>query len=191
MRIIAKSCSLRWLVLSSFLFSSVQLCLLAFLVVLLVEDLKFDLVTAGTVVPAVQVRGAIGRVLWGAVADKLRDGIAVLLGLAVIMAISSLTITLFAVELPRELALVPFLSLGLSAVGWNGVYLSEVARLSYPHPVGATTGAATFFTFAGVVGGPPVFALCHGAFGGYTQTYGLLAFMALAAGVMINMARKR
>jgi len=69
------SAQLRWLALSSFCFSAVQLCVVAFLVALLVEDLGFDLVAAGAMLAVVQVAGAGGRVLWGLVADLLRDGL--------------------------------------------------------------------------------------------------------------------
>src|SRR5215203_2414383 len=55
---------LRWLALSSFCFSAVQLCLVAFLVALLVEELGLGLVLAGAVLATVQVAGAGGRVLW-------------------------------------------------------------------------------------------------------------------------------
>src|SRR6266566_3794722 len=69
-RTLAKNPALFWLASASFCFAAIQLCLLAFLVVLLVEELGFDLVTAGAILAAVQVGGALGRVLWGMLADR-------------------------------------------------------------------------------------------------------------------------
>jgi hypothetical protein len=40
---------------------------------------------------------------------------------------------------------------GATAIGWNGVMLSEVARLAPAHRVGAITGAFGFVTFGGVM----------------------------------------
>lgn len=190
-RTVARSGSLRWLALASVCFSAVQLCVVAFLVALLVEDLGFDLVSAGAVLAAVQVSGAVGRVFWGVVADRLRDGSAVLFGLAATMAVASGVVALFLAALPISWAVALFLLLGLSAVGWNGVYLSEIARLSPPQAVGATTGAAMFFTFTGVVFGPAIFSMLHDVLGSYVRSYGFLAGISIAAAVMVLAVRSR
>jgi predicted MFS family arabinose efflux permease len=190
LRRVFASAQLRWLVLASFCFSAVQLCVVAFLVALLVEDLGFDLVLAGAVLAAVQVGGAVGRVLWGLAADLLRDGLAVLLGLAVIMLVAAAVVAA-APALPLGVTLAAFVVLGLTAVGWNGVYLSEVARLSPEQGVSATTGAAMFVTFTGVVVGPALFSALHRPMHSYTAAYALLVAISLAAAVMIAAVRFR
>jgi predicted MFS family arabinose efflux permease len=191
MKTLAKSRQLLWLSLSSFCFSGVQLCIISFLVALLVEELGFDLVTAGIFLAATQVSGAFGRVFWGAVADKFKNGLSVLMGIALITAVASV-IMLFAVpEWPYYLALPVYLMLGFTAVGWNGVYLSEVARQSGTLPVSATTGAAMFFTFAGVVVGPSTLSLLHGFWGSYIQSYGFLVVVSLLGGVLVAISRPR
>ena len=184
------SAQLRWLALSSFCFSAVQLCVVAFLVALLVEDLGFDLVAAGAMLAVVQVAGAGGRVLWGLVADLLRDGLAVLLALAVVMTVAAVVVVL-APTLPLGVTLGAFVVLGLTAVAWNGVYLSEVARLSPAQGVSATTGAAMFVTFTGVLFGPTLFSALHGPVRTYTAAYALLVAISLAAAAMIAAIRFR
>jgi predicted MFS family arabinose efflux permease len=188
LRVVAQSRKLLWLSLSSFCFAAVQLCVIAFLVALLVEDLGFSLVKAGSILAAAQTCGALGRVLWGVVADRLRDGMRVLFGLGLLMSAASLAALLFVPAWPAYLVPVPFLILGLSAAGWNGVYLSEVARHSPAHAISATTGAAMFFTFAGVVICPPVFSILHGILGSYILCYGPLAALSLAGALMIRAA---
>ena len=47
--------------------------------------------------------------------------------------------------------------LGLTAVGWNGLYLSEVARIAPKGEASRATGGALFVTFFGVVAAPPIF----------------------------------
>ena len=43
---------------------------------------------------------------------------------------------------------------GASAVGWDGVYLAEVARQAPPSQASVVTGGTLFITFRGVVLGP-------------------------------------
>jgi MFS family permease len=140
---------------------------------------------------AVQVLGATGRVLWGLVADRVRDGLGVLFGLALLMAAAAFIVTQLSPGWPLPAIAAVFLVLGLSAVGWNGVYLSEIARLSPAHAVGSITGAAMFVTFMGVFVGPGLFSALHGFLGSYARSYGLLVGLALAAAALLAAVRWR
>ena len=188
-RTLGKNPALLWLSSASFCFAAIQLCLLAFLVVLLVEELGFDLVAAGAILAAVQVVGALGRILWGMLADRLRNGLAVLFGLALLMATASAAVIGLSTAWPGFLVIAVFQVLGISAVGWNGVFLSEIARLSPPRAIGSTTGAAMFVTFMGVVAGPPLFSGFHAMLRSYAWSYSLLVIFALAAAVLIRAAQ--
>jgi hypothetical protein len=46
---------------------------------------------------------------------------------------------------------------GATAIGWNGVYLSEVVRIAPPDKAGAATGASPAMTYTGVVALPILF----------------------------------
>jgi MFS family permease len=111
----------------------------------------------------------------------------VLLGLALLMALSSAAVVGLSPAWPKFLIIAVFQVLGISAVGWNGVFLSEIARLSPPRAVGLTTGAAMFVTFMGVVAGPPVFSALLRS---YAWSYALLVVLALIAAVLIRAAQK-
>jgi predicted MFS family arabinose efflux permease len=189
-RTVAKNPALLWLASASFCFAAIQLCLLAFLVVLLVDELGFDLIAAGAILAAVQVIGALGRILWGIVADRLRNGLAVLLGLALMMAAAAAAVIGISPAWPGFLVVAVFQVLGISAVGWNGVFLSEIARLSPPRAIGSTTGAAMFVTFMGVVAGPPLFSGLHAVLRSYAWSYALLVVFALAAAGLIRAAQR-
>jgi hypothetical protein len=64
---------------------------------------------------------------------------------------------------------------GATAIGWNGVYLATVAR-SVPHADAATaTAGSLFFTYLGVVVGPPLFGAVGSAFGSLGAAFALLA----------------
>ena len=51
------------------------------------------------------------------------------------------------------------MAFGATAVGWNGVFLAEIARLAPPGRISDATGGSAFFTFLGVVVTPPLFHL--------------------------------
>jgi MFS family permease len=183
--------ALRWLALSSLCFSGLQLCVVAFLVALLVEDMHYDIVTAGVILGLVQIAGALGRVLWGFVADLVRDGLGVLLGLGLVMATGAAVVAFGGAGLPAWITIGVFLVLGLTAVGWNGIFMSEVARLSPAQSVGATTGATLFFTFTGILVGPTLFSSAHTIIGSYAGSYMLLVGMALLSVGMLGLVWRR
>ena len=79
---------------------------------------------------------------------------------------------------------------GATAIGWNGVMLSEVARLAPSNRVGAITGAFGFVTFGGVMGGPPVFALISAVTGDYRYGFASFGSLAIGSGVWL-LARRR
>jgi hypothetical protein len=74
---------------------------------------------------------------------------------------------------------------GATAVGWNGVFLAEIARLAPRDRVSDATGGSAFFTFLGVVVTPPLFHLVLGATSSYGLTYALFGLPALAAGLRL------
>ncbi|HEY0525583.1 MAG TPA: MFS transporter [Stellaceae bacterium] len=185
LRTVRRDPALLRLALSSFFFSAIQLCVIAFLVVLLVQEVGLDLVAAGMILAAVQIAGAVGRLLWGWIADRIGDGLAVLLGLAVVMAGGSAAVIAFSPSWPLPAIGLVFVVLGLSAVGWNGVYLSEIARLSPARAVSSLTGAAMFITFSGVVISPVLFSALHAVLGSYTRSYGLLVLFGLVGAALV------
>lgn len=190
LRTVVRERPIRLLALSSLCFSSVQFCAVAFLVTLLVEEVKLDLVTAGIVLAAVQVAGVTGRIVLGVIADRT-GGLTALLAIALIMAAASALVVTVSPAWPLPFVAALFVVLGLSAVGWNGVFLSEIARLSPSGEVGTITGAALFVTFSGVVIGPAVFATIHRFVHLYTLSYAMLVPVALTGALLVHSVRRR
>lgn len=190
LKALGRSAPLRRLSLAAFCFSGVQLCLMGFLVVLLVAELGVGLITAGIVLAAVQAAGVGGRVLWGLVADRIGDGLLVLVGLAALMVAGSAAMMALSAGAPLPAVVAASLVLGVSAIGWNGVFLAEIARLSPPGRIGAVTGGAMFVTFMGVMVAPTLFALLHDALGSYTRSYGLLVALGLGGAALVAGARR-
>ncbi len=155
----------------SFVFSIAHLSLTTYLVTYLNEGLAYGLVAAGLALSVAQLGGVAGRILWGWVADRGMGARRMLALLAAMMALSSGATALLSPSLPQWLVLGVLVVFGASAVGWNGVYLAEVARQAPPGLAGVATGGTLAFTFFGVVLGPPVFGALSAWFGTYRAGY--------------------
>jgi MFS family permease len=181
---------LRWLSVSAFCFAAMQLCLTTFAVALLVEDLGFGLIAAGGMLSAIQAAGFVGRIAWGWLADRLHNGLLVLLGIACVTTAGALATSALSAGADSRVALAILAGFGFAAIGWNGVFLAEVARGSPPLSIGSATGAALVFTFAGVLAGPPAFTLVHGLIGAFTTTFGAMAALPAAGALLLLLARR-
>ena len=185
LRIVAQEPALRRLAAASFLFSAVQLCLVTFLVTYLTRGLGMSLVQAGLMLAVAQTAGVVGRVVWGALADKCGRPLLVLAGLGGGMALGALAMALLAPNWPLLLTAVVSAVFGATAIGWNGVYLAEVARQAPLGQAVEATGGTLFFTFFGVLVGPPLFALVVENGGSYALAFGLLAVPTIACGAIL------
>ena len=74
---------------------------------------------------------------------------------------------------------------GAVAIGWNGVYLAEVARVAKPEFAGMATGGSLFFTFAGILIGLPAFSLLVEESGSYPLGFGIIAVATFVCGIVL------
>lgn len=182
---------LRYLAFTALTLSAVQLALMTFAVTMLVEDVKLDLVTAGTGLAVLQVAGVVGRLGWGIVADRFGDGLRTLLMaqcLAVVGALATATLG-DGSSLPVVYGVL-FL-FGVSAIGWNGVFMAEIARIAPEGRIGSATGGVLVPTFVGVIIGPVLFTGVHEMLGTYTTTFAALSALTLVGIVLIFKLRAR
>jgi len=176
----------------SFMFSMVQLCLTTYLVTFLHEDLSYGLVAAGLALSVTQFGGIGGRVVWGYVADRWLGARRMLLLLASMMATGALASAFLTPDTPHGVVIAILVGFGASAIGWNGVYLAEVARRAPPGMASMATGGTLAFTFLGVVVGPPLFGALSGLFGTYRAGFvGLMVMASLSGAVLYWSQRAR
>ncbi|NYT37656.1 MFS transporter [Allopusillimonas soli] len=178
LRLVFSRRSLAVLAAVSFLFSITQLSLTTYLATFLHEDMSMDLVAAGFILAAAQVAGVAGRLLWGYVSDRFAGPVNTLALLALLILICAAAIPWLSTDNPWLMWLV-LAVFGSCAVGWNGVYLAEVARQAPPGQAGIATGGALSMTFLGVVVGPPLFGLIATTVHSYGLAYASLAVPAL------------
>lgn len=169
----------------SFFYSALQVSLMSFLVVYLTEALGWSLVAAGFALSLATVGGITGRILWGAVSDHFVRP-RVLLGLLGLAAgACSVATALYPAAGPATPLLILSGVFGLTAIGWNGVQLAEVARQSPPGEAGAITGASAFVAFSGVVIGPPLFGLIAATTGAYQASFVSIGLAILLCGAIV------
>ena len=179
--------ALRRTVLASAVFSMGQFCFTAFFVTFVMQRAGFDLADAGSLFSVGFLAGIAARIGWGWVADATSSR-AALAVLGVAMAATALIAT--ALDPGWSWLAVAALSaaFGATAVGWNGVYLAEVARLAPGGDVGTATGGAMFFTLTGSAFGPALFGAVAGAFG-YSAAFVLMAVVTGAAGLWLALGK--
>jgi MFS family permease len=174
----------------SAVYSSIQISFITYLVSYLKLELGYSLVAAGLVFSAAQISGAVGRVLWGAVADYVFKPRSVLAALGLVMSLCGFAVASFTAAWSAAAVLTVCALYGATAVGWNGVFLAEVARLAPEGRVAFLTGGTQFFTFAGVLIGPPLFGAIVALTGSYGAGFIATAVLPLLA-VVVMLARGR
>ncbi|QTQ35391.1 MFS transporter [Aromatoleum petrolei] len=182
---------IRDLAICTFFFGAMQLCLTTYLVTYLTSVYGMPLVTAGLVLALTQGAGVGGRLMWGLVADRWITPRRLLSLLALAMAAASLLTAAFDPDWPFVAVMAVSMLFGATAIGWNGVYLAEVARLAPAGQAGVLTGGTLFFTYFGVVAGPPAFAALVGATGSFAVGYAAIGCVILVIGLLLVLTHAR
>ncbi|WP_404476260.1 MFS transporter [Novosphingobium sp. BL-52-GroH] len=187
-RLVWRSAPLRALALLGFLYSSLQLSLSAFAVIMLVDH-GWSLVQAGLVAGAIQACGALGRVSWGGLGDRF-GGFQVL---ALIGAVSmGCMIALWQLDaLPVFVQVAVLCLFGFCMSGWNGVVMAECTHHCAPEDAGRVIGGALVYTFIGVMIGPAAMATIYMACGDYGTSFLLVSWVAGLGAVIAARAALR
>ena len=180
---------LRLLALAALTFSGVQLALMTFAVTMLVEDVKFDLVLAGVGLAVIQIAGVAGRLGWGVIADRNGDGRKTLLFAQSLSVVAAVATAFLSDSMPLVAVFGILFLFGMSAVGWNGVFMAEIGRLAPEGKIGSATGGVLVPTFIGVMMGPLVFSAIHEVTATYTMSFAILALVTMMGMVPILMMR--
>ena len=178
------------LVALSVAFALCQGCLFSFTVTWLVEARGLTLVEAGGVFAIMQAAGVAARIILGWLADRTGNATRnlALQGLVAAAIVASLAL-LPASTGDAAVTLLCALA-GFVAASWNGISLSEVARLAPPDRVGDVTSGTTLFVFLGYVTGPSLFSLLVTLSGGYALPMLLVAAQLAAVAGFVAMARR-
>lgn len=187
--LVASSPRLRQMALTSFVYGGVQITLVTYLVTFLVSDFGLTLVLAGAVMAVSQAASVVGRIVWGALADRALGRRRMLGLLGVAMGVSAMATLSAGPHWPHWVLFAYAAVFGATAVGWNGVFLAEIARVAPQGQVSQATGGCLFYTFLGVVLTPLAFNLVLALGGDYALAYALLGVPGLAVGARLLLRR--
>jgi MFS family permease len=185
LRIVLRHRALAELSIVGYVYAAMQMCLMSFLVVYLTEALNYPLILAGLALTTANVGGVAGRIAWGAMADQWIAPRRLLGFIGVATATCAFAAANFSTAWPPLALLAVAAFFGSTAIGWNGVQLSQVTRHAPPGQAGAITGASGFITFAGVVSGPPLFALLAAVTDGYRTGFIVFGTLCLLCGAAL------
>ena len=157
LRIVLGHPRLREMGFASSTYSGMQACLSTYMVVYLTQRIGFSVQVAGAVLATAMSAGVIGRIAWGVLADNWFKPRVLLGVIGLGMSAGALLTASFDATWPLAAIFVVSAVYGATAIGWNGVYLSEVARIAPPGKAAAATGASLAMTYAGVVALPTMF----------------------------------
>jgi MFS family permease len=169
----------------SFFYSGMQMSVSAFIVAYLHTEIGMGLLTAGVALTVANVAGVVGRLGWGAVSDRTAAPRATLAVIGFAMAAASVAAAAITPAWPAILVHAVAAVLGATAIGWNGVYLSEVARRAPPGEAARATGGCLFFTFVGVIVMPFAFGWLQRATGSYSASFVAAAAVCLAIALVL------
>jgi MFS family permease len=190
LRLVLQIANLRRLALASFTFSATQLSFSTFVVTYLTEQVGQSLVEAGIVLAVAQMAGIVARILWGWLADRIMAPPLLLALLGFAMFGATIAVGLFSADWPRAAIMAVAIVHGATGIGWNGVYLSEVARLAPAGAVATATGGALAVTFFGIVAGPMLFSVIVTTTGSYRLAFDIMAVGASLGGLACLRARR-
>ena len=156
----------------------------SYLALYLHEGAGLPIVVAGQLLALLQVGGLIGRLVGGAVSDRLGRRAPVMAGmgaLAVLVALGFAVLGRRGAGLP-VLALLSLL-LGLSTLGWNALSITVISEAVPLEAAATATGANLSIAFTAMFLVSPLFGFAADRLGGYT-----VAWFALAAWATLGTA---
>jgi len=184
LRLVLAHPRLREMAFASCTYSGMQACLSTFLVVYLSQRIGFSVPVAGAALATAMTAGIIGRISWGVVADNGVKPRALLGILGVAMSVGAALTATFTDTWPLAAIFAVSFAYGATAIGWNGVYLSEVARIAPAGKAGAATGASLAMTYAGVVVLPMLFWAVHAVSASYAAAFIAVGSLTLWRGAL-------
>ena len=155
----------------AFVLMGVQGSAASYLALSLHEEVGLSIVAAGAFLAVFQVGGIAGRIGWGVVSDKIgrRGPVMLLVGLVAMASCLAMASVGEGTVIPLVAALA-FL-LGLSAMGWNGLYLTRLSESVPMHAAATAMGASLTIAFVGMFLASPLFGLAADLTGSYGASW--------------------
>ncbi len=173
-RVLSSHASLPMLAALGVSFSITQACITAFTATYMVTRHGKTLAEAGHLVAILLVASTIARIFFGWLADRMGSGLKLLCLLA-LAAGATIALLIGTAGTSPWLIYLCMALVGSTSMGWNGVHMAELARVSPPALIGDVTSSASLFGFVGSICGPLIFAVIANRSGSFDWPYLLVA----------------
>ncbi|TPQ32762.1 MFS transporter [Bradyrhizobium guangdongense] len=165
------------LALASMPFSAMQVSLNTCFVIFGTRELGLSHIEAGMALACAQAGGLAGRLGWGFAAMRLNASRMILIVIGLGMAFCAALLGAYGASLGPAGQFIAATLFGLTASGWNGVFLAEIARLAPQDRIGETTGAVLTASYAGLLIAPALVSVID-AVAGLGTAFVVLAVLA-------------
>ena len=174
---------LRLLAAASGAFAATQFCFIALFVTVAVTTTSYDLQKVGLALSIGMTVSIGGRIFWGWVADYFEPR-AVLGLLGLFMSICSFTSITLGPDWHYWGLVALSIGFGCSGTSWQGVYLTEVARIAPRDKVTEATSCCMAATFLGGLIGPGIAAIMTEISGNIAGGFVLIGAITLVFGIV-------
>lgn len=170
----------------------VQNAFLTYLILYLQKILQLSVITASLFFGLAHVGGAIGRIAWGLVSDRIFGGQRkrVYITIALVSGIVLFILSTLTPATPLWVATLVVAILGFTAVGHQGVGLSLVSEIAGREFTGTVSGFSQSFYFLGAVVMAPLFGFMVDIFGTYTKAWMILSLFSFIASGLVAFVKE-
>jgi ACS family hexuronate transporter-like MFS transporter len=171
----------------------VQNSFLTYLILYLQKNLQLPVITASLFFGLAHVSGALGRITWGLVSDRMLRGRrkGVYMYLAIISGLGLFLLGILTPDTPIWGVILIVGLLGFTAVGHQGVGLSFIAEVAEKDVVGTASGFNQSFYYFGAVVIVPLFGFLVDLFGTYSYAWTILALFSFTASGIVCFVKEQ
>ena len=174
---------IRALSLAAFILIGCQACVVSFLVIYLVKEIRLELQWAGFIFGLAHGTSVIARVYLGILADRVIKTKTILGLCGVITGICFFLLAAFPAGGSFWLLCFLGIMLGNANLGWVGLYFGEVSKLAPDGKAAQVTAGSQIYAFGSFVLIPPIFTLFIEHSNSYATGFFLVGVAGLVAGI--------
>lgn len=176
----------------AFVLVGTQNCIITYLILYLRDVLSLPVAAAGALLSLAQLAGLVSRIGGGVASDVLFSGrrkeVLTLSGGTAFATVAF--VALFGGNLSSSFVALPVIVLGISVLGWHGVWVALATELGGKTGGGTALGIATTFSQAGGTLLPLAFGLLLDMSGSYQVSWAFLAVLAASATLVFSQLRE-
>ena len=182
---VLRDARVRELAFGLFAFTGLQLAFASFFISFLSLGMDWSLTDAGIAYSIAMAAGIAGRLFWGWIGSVYVPPVVLLSLLGFAMGAACMTIGLIDMSWQKPAVWAIALVYGATGIGYQGVLLAEIARISPPGMAGVVTGGAVFFAYVGMITFPGSFGLILALTDSYQAAFAILGVIPIIVGAML------